>query len=140
MCIKPILCCLLICLAVTTYCQPTNPSRLQISDDYLKKSRRQKTAGLILLGVGAAALMASIPVMKSEYGRSIFSPGGYTGLAIGAGGTLVALSSIPFFITSSKNKNRAAAVSVFLRSEEAPVLQAAAGKSSQCLSITFRLQ
>jgi hypothetical protein len=76
---------------------------------YLKKSKAQKTIGWILLVTGAG--MATYGLVNinnytdNELGFNI------TGALIAIGGGVVAASSIPFFISSARNKRKAATLS-----------------------------
>lgn len=82
--------------------------------DYLKKSKSQKTTAIIIAGVGAAVSFTGILLGIDDVG-GILDPNDrkntkaadvliYTGLVIMAG-------SIPFLIASSKNKKKALSVS-----------------------------
>ncbi len=85
--------------------------------DYLKKSNRQKTTGIVLAVSGTVLASVGL-VMTISNVSGIFDPNdpprynsntadilGYSGLAIAA-------ASIPFFIASSKNKKKAFSVSL----------------------------
>jgi hypothetical protein len=81
--------------------------RAQTKNDYLLKSKNQKTAAWILLGTGAT--LTFIASYKIIYGLSEIGNGQHhnkigTGLSLGLIGGLAALGSIPLFIASAKNK------------------------------------
>jgi hypothetical protein len=117
---KSIFLVLLLSISCIVFSQQTTPSG---NIDYLKKSKSQKTVAWILAGTGSATAIIS---MTSFNWINIFgSIGGDNGSDdnIKRGettfyiGCIVALSSIPFFIASSKNKKKAAAVSLSFKPE-----------------------
>lgn len=87
------------------------PTSLEHSKDYyLKKSKNQKTTAWILLGTGTALI-----------GVGLIDGSKKTTLSEGSGdfwfyaltvGVAADLASIPFFISSSKNKKRAASITI----------------------------
>ena len=72
-------------------------------DYFLEKSKKQKTTAWILLGTGAAAIITEAIVDNSHRGTGQSLTGGI----LTVGGVLCTLTSIPFFISSSRNKRRA---------------------------------
>jgi hypothetical protein len=76
---------------------------------YLKKSRTQKTIGWILLGTGAGIAAYGLVTINNytdnQWGFNI------TGALIAIAGGVIAASSIPFFISSARNKRKAATLS-----------------------------
>ena len=80
--------------------------------DYLDKSRRQKTTGFIMLGGGVAMAAAGGLLFSENF--TIFGGSQAEDNASGAGGammvvgTLAALGSIPVFISSGSNARKAA--------------------------------
>jgi hypothetical protein len=101
---------LLMVIAVHSFCQQTN------SQDYLQKSKHQKTAAWIMLGGGVALGVAGAAVDASNW----YSSGGDVLLVIG-GAAIV--SSVPLFIAAGKNKKKSTAVSGFFKMEKAPVIR-----------------
>jgi len=105
---------LLLILSAGSFCQQTNPSPLFSQEDYLTKSKHQKTTARLLAGSGAmltaagmiigfgdalstiATLFSTEAASSSNTGEVRF----YTGLVTMAG-------SVPLFIASSRNKKRA---------------------------------
>ena len=65
--------------------------------DYLKLSRNQKTAGIVCLGITAVMVAIAVP------GKVDFSTLG----TLAGVGLASALTSIPFFIASGRNKRKA---------------------------------
>lgn len=101
---------MLILSAVTSFCQQTNPSQPLTREDYLKKSKEQKTGAWVLLGIGAASL-------------AIAAPGN---VSFGTLGTLTviglasAVGCITLFIASGRNKQKALNASAYFKFEKLP--------------------
>lgn len=112
---KVIICGMLLIVTCTTYCQLINPAPTLTKEDYYKKSYSQKTMGKIFLGAGGLIAGIGLGITLNNVG-GIFDPAsppknekladilGYSGLGIMA-------ASIPFFISSSKNKKKARSMS-----------------------------
>jgi HD-like signal output (HDOD) protein len=76
----------------------------------LEKSKKQKTAAWVLLGIGTAAVVTGLLIESPHRGTD--DAQSYTGGALEAGGIICCLTSIPFFISSSKKKRRAATLTI----------------------------
>ena len=119
---KQIVFLLLLAVSAASFSQPTTTPPEKA--DYLKKSKSQKTIAWILAGGGVG--MAAIAIASYNYGdivnviegdnRSINTKGAF--LIIGG---ITALSSIPFFIASGKNKRKG--MSLSFKNETVPLLQ-----------------
>ena len=108
---KNIVCFLTLLLFVLgSFSQTPAPSK----DYYLKKSKTQKTVGWVMIGGGVVMTTISIliPYKQSDnpfdYLTYSNASGGAAILLLGGIGT--ALGSIPFFISSAKNKRKAASI------------------------------
>ena len=116
---------MLLITANATFCQQNNPSPILTKQDYMKKSKHQKTAGWILMGGGATFLLTGIVIPKGALTHSGFLDDTYKndGIkdAFDLTGIVSMLGSIPFFIASSKNKKKAASLS--FKNEPIPKLQ-----------------
>jgi hypothetical protein len=83
--------------------------------DYLEKSRKQKTAGFIMLGGGTLLATSGIILFSENF--VLFGASEAEDRALGVGsamflvGGLAALGSIPLFISSSANATKAAQLS-----------------------------
>lgn len=105
----------------------TNPSDTET--DYLRKSKKQKTAAWILAGSGAGlVLIGATTKPNPNAGVGPGGPGEGTGAVTITVGSLAMLGSIPLFIASSRNKKLA--TSVGLRKEYGPRMQ----KTGLCLT------
>ncbi|MDO9037397.1 MAG: hypothetical protein Q7U59_03510 [Lutibacter sp.] len=86
-----------------------NPSLSK--EDYLQKSKSQKKTGWILLGAGTViAVVGTISMSNQDFWSSDNSGYDTAGFLM-LGGLAVGLASIPFFISSAKNANKAASIS-----------------------------
>jgi hypothetical protein len=104
---------LLFALPATSFCQKTDDPAPVVKTDYLTKSKSQKTAAFIFLGIGVTTLTIA------AVGDLDFDALG-TLVVVGGVATIV---SIPLFIASGKNKRRAMKASTFIKMETAPSLQ-----------------
>ena len=93
-------------LAFTSFSQPGNPSTPLTKQDYLQKSKKQKTAAWILLGGGTIAWFAGVSKYMNQDDNK--DGGGEAAMVIGG---IAGLSSIPLFIIASKNKKKAISLS-----------------------------
>src|SRR5687768_18608518 len=84
-------------LSVTSFHGQDTTSPLPMTkEDYLQRSKGQKIAGFVLLGVGTIFVAIAAPGTTSFETTQV--------LAVGA--VVAVLSSIPLFISSGKNKRR----------------------------------
>jgi hypothetical protein len=104
---------LMLALPVISFCQKTNDSVPAIKTDYLAKSKSQKTAGFIFLGIGVTTLtIAAVGDLDFDALGTLVFVGG-----------IATVASIPLFIASGKNKRRAMKASAFIKMETVPLLQ-----------------
>lgn len=98
-------------LVITTSSFSQSITRVPVSrEDYLKKSKNQKTAAWILLGGGTVLIGTGFLIGDRE--ESSFDDAA-TGGIIAATGLLAAIGSIPLFIASGKNKRKGMATIAF---------------------------
>ena len=106
---KIFFCLTLLLLTVKSFSQTPALSK----EDYLKKSKTQKTVGWVMLGGGVAMTTIGYVIITQQVNddplNAITTGQGYVVLMIA--GAATALGSIPFFISSAKNARRAAAIS-----------------------------
>ena len=110
---KLIICTMLLVMSAMSFSQQTDPSQPLTREDYLKKSKGQKTAAFILLGTGVAMF-------------AIAAPGNVSFDALGALvgiGAVATLSSIPLFIASGRNKRKAMSAIASFKIETGPDIQ-----------------
>lgn len=85
------------------------------SQDYLQKSKNQKTTAWIMLGGGGALILTGIIIPKGELTHLGILDNDYKNDGIKnafvSSGTIAMLGSIPFFIMASKNKRKTASFS-----------------------------
>ena len=107
---------LLIIFAGNSFAQQTTTLPSQAKNDYLQKSKSQKTAAWIMLGGGIALAVAGTAVTASDWE----STGGPAMMVIGAA---CVVGSIPLFIAAGKNKKKGLAASASLKIVKMPVDQ-----------------
>lgn len=105
---KILFCSMLLIITSASFSQQTNPSQPLTREEYLKKSKSQKTGAWIFLGVGAAMFAIAAP------GNVSFDVLG----TIVVVGTIATIVSIPLFIASARNKRKAKAAAAFLKFEK----------------------
>lgn len=83
-------------------------SQQKAKEYFLQRSKNQKTTAWILLGTGTAAIITGVIVDNNHNREGQYMTGGF----IEVGGIICTLTSIPFFISSSKNKRRATTLTI----------------------------
>ena len=120
-------------------------SSAQTKDDYLTKSKHQKTAAWIMLGGGAGlGLVGEIVGLRgfADLASGQFHKGSNN---MGAGGVLIIagsaaiLGSIPLFIASGKNKRRGMSLSFTNQPAPAFVKNIAGNKYVPSVQLKFSL-
>lgn len=116
--------CLLLLLSISHGGLLAQETTVAVNTDYLKKSKNQKKAAFILLRSGGALFVIGLMVGLDDIG-GIFDPEDQENSelsdALIIGGVAVTAASIPFFISASKNKKKAASLS--FKFERTPVIQ-----------------
>ena len=118
-------------IAANCFCQQTHFTQNLSREDYIKKSKHQKTAAWIMLGGGAALAVTDLAIgihsVYDEFG-TVFTSGHddrsfvageivfYTGLASMVG-------SIPLFVASARNKRKSMAISTYFKIERYVAIQ-----------------
>ncbi len=112
-----------IVMATTSFGQLAKSSQTLTPEDYLKKSKKQRKTGNVLLIGGAACIAIGILIPRGE----VTDPGfiftteykndGIRGNFVGVG-ILSMLSSIPFYLLSSKNKRNASVATVSINNQK----------------------
>ncbi len=136
---KIIICSLLLVITTTTFSQKISPSPTLTKQDYVKKSKNQKTAAWVLLGGGltlsSIGAITAAPKAGEDIGYAILLlPNALTGnlqpepqnnytaqTILLIGGLTAMLSSIPLLIASGKNKTKA--LSLSFKNETSPQIQ-----------------
>ncbi len=135
---------MLLAFVAVSFGQQITPTHDWKESEYYKTSKNQKTAAWILLGSGVALFTGGM-IAHFNYVNSHDDPlagitSVTTGEAVAFAGVIVAGGSIPFFILSSKNKQKAKAASVFINMEHAPVLQGAVFNNQSFPAVGVRIQ
>jgi hypothetical protein len=114
---KFFICTMLLLMTASSFCQQTDVSQSLTRQDYLKKSKNQKTAAWILLGGGfALAVGASILDVSSDWSKS--ETPYLVALSIGCASML---GSIPLFIAAGRNKRKGMNASTYFEIRKNPV-------------------
>jgi len=126
-----IICITLLTSSVPIFSQQTNPVHNWTKENYLQKSKHQKTAAWILLTSGTALGVTGTAIgfnsRYNELASSLFT--GKHDKTYVAGeilfftGIAGVLGSIPLIIASSRNKRRAMETAIFLKMETRPTIQ-----------------
>ena len=145
---KCIILSLLLVFATASFSQQIVQKQTLTKADYQQKSKKQKKTGLILLAGGAGLIITSLVIPQGElvydgicfviYCTDKYKNDGLVSGFFIAGG-LAALTSIPFFIASSKNKKRANVLSAFLKMEKTPVLRRSMSSSQAFPVISVKI-
>ena len=115
---KLFICTMLLLMATGSFCQQTDSSHSLTQQDYLQKSKKQKTAAWVLLGGGAAvAVGAAILDVSSDWNKS--ETPYLVAISIGCASML---GSIPLFIASKRNKRKAMNASTWFEIRHNPAL------------------
>lgn len=101
--------CVMLLFSFQCFCQPAAKT------DYLQKSKNQKTAAFILLGVGAALDIGGIITTISNANKQFDFPDvnkvNHSGeYALYIAGTACLMGSLTLFILSKSNKNKALSI------------------------------
>jgi hypothetical protein len=105
-------------------------------EDYLQKSKKQKTTGWVFLSTGIA--LTIIGVIGFETSDDDFNDNSTnTYGALIAGGSIIALGSIPFFISSGSNIRKAATLTLNYQPILIPNRDCLVQSSQPSLSVTI---
>jgi len=132
-----------------SFCQQTNPAPALTKQDYLQKSKKQKTAAWILLAGGAAMMITGGIIWSNAVEDNVdpdnplsplLAPATTTkGTGLVFAGLLVSAGSIPLFIASGKNWRRAASVSLNYQKVQQVQNSAFVSRSLPSLTLKFSL-
>lgn len=144
---KAYFCAMLLLIANISFAQPIEPTIAPTSQDYLKKSKTQKTFAIILLSGGAFVLLrtvvsagatSTVNSIASAFGskpkkHSYTVPLLISAVSIGA--------SIALFSAASHNKRNAAGASAYLnlKMENFPILQSDQVMTSSYPSVSLTI-
>lgn len=125
-------------MCISAFSQQKEPVQPYTKQDYLQKSKNQKTVGWVLLGGGTAIAITGIIVgSNAEPAEGIMetSTGEDIGIALLVGGLAADLISVPFFIGSANNARKAATISFNNKSIVIPGFRSVATKTQPSVSI-----
>jgi|SRR6187402_2996343 len=120
---------LMLVLPVISFCQKKNDSVPVVKTDYLAKSKSQKTAAFILLGIGVTTLtIAAVGDLDLDALGAVVVVGG-----------VATIASIPLFIASGKNKKRAINMTTDIKMEKATIIERQSFVQSSYPAIAFKI-
>lgn len=132
--------------ATHDYAQQIPPDSTKNREYYLGKSKSQLTAGWIIFGVGAATTLTGVIVNVAQVSFYVVTIGtsSYNSnvpvILIIVGGACM-LGSIPLFISSHDNKQKAIELSIAPKMEEnSSLIQMYAGKYQPAISIKLKFR
>ena len=135
------LCSAFFILALHGYSQENKPDLQLTSEQYLRKSKNQKTTAWVLFGVGTTAIVGGIAV--SSGGQDELTTTLNTAF-IGAPLMLLGLTldviSIPLFVSADKNKKRAMEASTSIKFEEVPSWSGGAIRQSTVPTLAIKVR
>ena len=139
---------LLVIITAASFSQQIEPSQAFTKQDYLKKSKNQKTAAWIMLGGGFALTSTALAVALAEvtaHAVCFFCDPevvtSHQGLinTLAITGTVAMIGSIPLFSAGARNKRRAAELSFKNEKTLLPDNNSLAFKNIPSLSLKIRL-
>ena len=137
---------LMLAIGSSAFSQPTIEPAPSVQTNYLKKSKKQKTAAWILLGGGAIVSTIGTVIASNNVVDEIGSlfddthDAGYaTGVSLMGVGIAAMAGSIPLFIVSGKNRRKAIAASVSIDIKRNYRAESFTVKSSACPALTLKL-
>ena len=134
---------LLLSFSIASYSQYADTSVTRMVTDYLRKSSKQKTAGWILLGGGAAITTIGLAIGSNNLADEILTGGHSSGFDAAAIlipiGLISMAGSIPLFVAAGKNRRKAAA-SVSLKLETATTISQSGASTTRYPSVALRFR
>ena len=136
----------LLLFARCLYSQQIDSTPTLTKQDYLKKSRNQKTAAWVLGGtgiilIGTGLVVAAVDVTEEFVG--IFAPevndGGDSGGVIALAGLVAVGCSVPLFFASDKNRKKAMSLSIKMQHLPKPQHNSLTKSSIPSLSLKIGL-
>ena len=111
------ICTVLLLITSRSFCQQTDSSRSLTPQDYLKKSKNQKTAARILLWGGAVVAVGAIILdVNSDWSKSETPY-----IVAFSTGCASMIGSIPLFVASKRNKRKGMGATTFFEIRKSPV-------------------
>jgi len=107
---KAFICTMMLVLSTISFGQQANPTQTFTKQDYLEKSKRQKTTAWVLVGGGVIL----------EISGAIAYQHGNAGILLMGAGFLSQAISVPFFIFAGINKKKSKMASLSFKLENIP--------------------
>lgn len=136
---------LLVVLSAASFSQQTNPAPQLTNQDYLQKSKKQKTTAWILLAGGAALSITGAILSSHTLINILIDPlnpestsGSDADVIVLLTGAAAMLGSVPLFISAGKNKRKA--MSLSFKMEQVPQLQIASLVNKPTPSVSLKIK
>lgn len=117
---KTIICTVLLFLSVNSFGQQNHLKPSLNHQDYLQKSKNQKTGAWLLLGGGTAVLAITTISAASSFDLSRKSS--FPVIPVSIGGAMM-LSSVPLFIASTRNKKKSIKTSAYFQMDKTQAIK-----------------
>lgn len=127
----------MVLMSIYVFSQQKEPVALT-KQDYLQKSKTQKTVGWVLLGGGSLMAVVGAITFNNTYDSDSYAETDAGGFLL-LGGIVADLASIPFFIGSAKNARRAASVSFNNQRILIPGFHSLVAKAQPSVTIKIRI-
>lgn len=140
---KTLIVSLLACVIFSkSFCQETQTTSPVNGQDYLQKSRNQKTGAWVLLGAGAALTAGGLIWFSNELDLFNSDNDSNEDIAVIVSGVGVAAmgGSIPLFIASARNKKKALQMNAGLRLEKRDLIKRDVIANQVYPALSFRIQ
>ena len=128
-------------LALHGYSQENKPDLQLTSEQYLKKSKNQKTTAWVLFGLGTTAIVGGIAVSngsQDDFSKALNTA--FVGAPLMLLGLTLDVISIPVFVSADKNKKRAMEASTSIKFEEVPSWSGGAIRQSNVPTLAIQVR
>jgi cytosine/uracil/thiamine/allantoin permease len=128
-------------LAIQGSSQEITPDLQLTSEQYLKKSKNQKTTAWVLLGAGTTAIVGGVAVSSvnpDDLTRALNTV--FNGAPLMLLGLTLDVISIPVFIAADKNKKKAMEAVTTIKFEEVPSWSGGAVRQSGVPTISVNIK
>lgn len=135
---------LLIMICTSVFSQQTQNTNPLTKQDYLQKSKNQKIAAWALLGGGAALTAGGLIWFGNEFEINLYEEddsgdSGEGGIILAGIGVAAMGGSIPLFVASVRNKNKAMKMNANIKMEKAGTFNQTGFVSRPYPAVSFRL-
>lgn len=105
------ICTILLVITAQTFCQQSKPAQPFTREDFLQKSKNQKSGALVLWGGGTVFILGGLLIGNRNASSLDDAETGALMIAIGV---VSMVGSIPLLLASARNKRKAGSASAYL--------------------------